>query len=113
MTAYVSLINWTEQGIKNFRGSTRRAQDFSRLVESAGGSVRELLWTVGEYDIVCIAEFPDDEAGVAALLRVGSAGHIRSYTPPALHAPENCGIPRRPGLTTPAPPPPTPRPPNR
>jgi len=97
MTTYVSLINWTEQGIKNFRDSTQRAQDFSRLVESAGGRVRELLWTVGEYDIVCIAEFPDDEAGVAALLQVGSAGNIRSNTMRAFDAQEMAGIIRRTG----------------
>ena len=97
MTTYVSLINWTEQGIKNFRDTTQRAQDFSRLVESAGGRVRELLWTVGEYDIVCIAEFPDDEAGVAALLQVGSAGNIRSNTMRAFDAQEMAGIIRRTG----------------
>ena len=65
MTTYVSLINWTEQGIKNFRDTTQRADEFSKLVQSSGGRVRELLWTVGEYDIVCVADFPDEEAGVA------------------------------------------------
>lgn len=80
MVTYVSLINWTEQGIKNFRNSTERAEEFSRLVESSGGMVRELLWTVGEYDIVSIADFPDDETAVAALLRVGSEGNVRSNT---------------------------------
>jgi uncharacterized protein with GYD domain len=97
MATYVSLINWTEQGIKNFRDTTQRAQDFSRLVESAGGKVRELLWTVGEYDIVCVAEFPDEEAGVAALLQVGSAGNIRSNTMRAFNAEEMAGIIRRTG----------------
>jgi len=97
MTTYVSLINWTEQGIKNFRETTQRAEDFSRLVESSGGRVRELLWTVGEYDLVCIAEFPDDESGVAALLRVGSAGNIRSNTLRAFSAEEMTGIIRRTG----------------
>jgi uncharacterized protein with GYD domain len=66
-------------------------------VETSGGRVRELLWTVGEYDLVCIAEFPDDEAGVAALLRVGSAGNIRSSTLRAFNAEEMAGIIRRTG----------------
>jgi len=89
------LINWTEQGIKNFRDTTQRAQDFTKLVESSGGRVRELLWTVGEYDIVCIAEFPDEESGVAALLQVGSAGNIRSNTLRAFNAEDMAGIIRR------------------
>ncbi len=92
MTTYVSLINWTEQGIKNFRDTAKRAEEFSRLVESSGGRVRELLWTVGEYDLVCVADFPDDEAGVAALLSVGSAGSIRSNTLRAFGADEMAGI---------------------
>lgn len=92
MTTYVALINWTEQGIRNFRDTTQRAEEFSKLVEGSGGRVRELLWTVGEYDIVCVADFPDDEAGVAALLQVGSEGNIRSNTLRAFDSDEIAGI---------------------
>jgi uncharacterized protein with GYD domain len=88
MNTYISLINWTDEGIRNFRDTTRRAEDFSKLVENSGGRVRDLLWTVGEYDAVCIADFPDDEAGVAALLQMGAAGHIRSSTLRAFGADE-------------------------
>jgi len=48
MPTYVSLINWTDQGVKNFRESTKRAEDFTKLVEAKGGKVRELVWTTGE-----------------------------------------------------------------
>jgi uncharacterized protein with GYD domain len=92
VATYVSLINWTDQGIKNFRESPQRAEDFTRLVERSGGRVRELLWTVGPYDIVSIVEFPDDEAGVAALLQVGSLGNVRSNTLRAFNAGEMSGI---------------------
>ncbi len=92
MSSYVSLINWTAQGIKNFRDTIKRAEDFSRLVEGAGGTVRELLWTVGEYDIVHVAEFPDDESGVAALLQLGSAGNVRARTLRAFNAAEMAAI---------------------
>ena len=97
MTTYVSLISWTEQGIRNFRDSTQRAEDFTKLVEGSGGTVRELLWTVGEYDIVCVADFPDEESGVATLLQVGAAGNVRSKTLRAFNADEMRGIIRRAG----------------
>ena len=97
MPTYVSLIHWTEQGIKNYKDTTGRAEDFSKLVESAGGRVRELLWTVGEYDIVAVAEFPDDEPGTAALLQVGSLGNVRTNTMRAFNAEEMGGIIRRTG----------------
>jgi len=97
MATYVSLINWTDQGIKNFRDTTQRAQDFSKLVESSGGQVRELLWTVGEYDIVGVVDFPDEEAAVAALLQVGSLGNVRSNTLRAFDGEQMASIIRRTG----------------
>ena len=83
-----SQLGSTEQGIKNFRESTKRAEDFTKLVEASGGRVRELLWTVGAYDTVSVVEFPYDESGVAALLRQGSAGNIRTNTMRAFSAGE-------------------------
>ena len=97
MPTYVSLIHWTEQGIKNYKDTASRAADFSKLVESLGGRVRELLWTVGEYDIVAVTEFPDDEAGTAALLQVGSLGNVRTNTMRAFNADEMGSIIRRTG----------------
>jgi uncharacterized protein with GYD domain len=92
MPTYVSLIHWTDQGIANYRDTTSRAGDFKKLVESKGGRVRELLWTVGEYDLVAVADFPDDETGTAALLQVGSLGSIRSNTMRAFSADEMTAI---------------------
>ena len=92
MPTYVSLVHWTEQGIKNYKDSMRRAEDFSKLVESLGGRLREALYTVGEYDIVVITEFPDDETATAALLQVGSLGNVRTNTMRAFTADEMGGI---------------------
>jgi uncharacterized protein with GYD domain len=88
MPTYVSLIHWTDQGIKDYKESMSRAEDFTKLVESSGGRVRELLWTVGEYDIVSVVDMPDDETATAALLRVGSLGNVRSNTMRAFGADE-------------------------
>jgi uncharacterized protein with GYD domain len=92
MPTYVSLLNWTDQGIKSFRQSTERAKEFTKLVEASGGKVRELVWTVGEYDLVSVIEFPDEESSVAALLKLGAAGNIRSNTLRAFSASEMEGI---------------------
>ena len=92
MPTYVSLIHWTDLGIKNYKDTTSRAEDFTKLVENKGGRVRELLWTVGEYDLVAVADFPDDETGTAALLQVGSLGNVRSNTMRAFNADEMTAI---------------------
>jgi uncharacterized protein with GYD domain len=80
MPRYVSLISWTEQGIKNFRDTVNRADDAARLAEKMGGKLERILWTLGPYDVVTIAEFPDDETGTAFLLALGSQGNIRTTT---------------------------------
>jgi uncharacterized protein with GYD domain len=92
MPNYASLIHWTEQGIKNYKDTTKRLEDFTKLAESKGGRVREALYTVGEYDIVTVTEFPDDEAATAALLQVGSLGSVRTNTMRAFTADEMGGI---------------------
>jgi uncharacterized protein with GYD domain len=97
MATYVSLIHWTEQGIQNFQETTQRAQELTSLVEGNGGTIRELLWTIGQYDLVCIADFPDEATGVAVLLQVGSQGNIRSSTMSAFSAAEMTDIIRRAG----------------
>jgi uncharacterized protein with GYD domain len=92
MPTYVSLVHWTEQGIRNFKDTASRAQAFAELVKSSGGRVHELLYTVGEYDIVTVADFPDDESATAALLRVGADGNVRTNTMRAFNAGEMAAI---------------------
>jgi uncharacterized protein with GYD domain len=92
MPAYVTLIHWTEQGIKNYKDSGKRLDDFTRLAESRGGRVREALYTVGEYDLVTVTEFPDDETATAVLLQVSSLGNVRTSTMRAFTATEMGGI---------------------
>jgi len=92
MPTYVSLGHWTDQGIKTYKDTISRAADFTKLTENSGGRVRELLWTVGEYDIVLVADFPDDETATAAALRLGSAGNVRTNTMRAFSADEMTAI---------------------
>jgi|SRR5690242_7378898 len=92
MPTYVSLINWTEQGIKNLKDTMSRLEDFTRLAESKGGSVRETLYTVGGYDLVTVTEFPDDETATAVLLQAGMLGNVRTTTMRAFSADEMSGI---------------------
>ena len=97
MPIYVVLGNWTDQGTKDFGGAVERANGFRALVEQAGGRVRELVWTMGEYDFVIVTEGPDDETAAALVLRVGAAGNVRSKTMRAFDADEMSDIIARAG----------------
>lgn len=80
MAIYISLINWTDQGIRNFRETAQRAAAAKDLAARMGGQMKAIYWTLGGYDIVAIAEFPDDETGTAYQLTIGSQGNLRTTT---------------------------------
>jgi uncharacterized protein with GYD domain len=97
MPIYVSLVNWTEQGVKNFRDTVRRADDYRGLVEQSGGQVRQLLWTLGEYDLVVVTDFPDDETATTVLLQTVAGGNVRTKTMKAFDADQMSAIIQRTG----------------
>jgi len=92
MATYISLLNWTDQGIRNFSDTVRRSDDAKALAQRMGGSVTNIYWTVGQYDLVTIADFPDDESGTAFLLALGAQGNVRSTTLRAYNASEVAGV---------------------
>ncbi len=79
MPHYVSLIKWTDQGIRNVRESPKRADAAQRLAEQVGGKT-QLFYTMGEYDLVALTEAPDDESAMQILLQLGSTGNVRTTT---------------------------------
>jgi uncharacterized protein with GYD domain len=80
MSTYVSLINWTEQGIRKYSDTVERARAAREMAQRMGGELREIYWTLGSYDLVTVADFPDDETGTAFMLAMGSEGNVRTTT---------------------------------
>jgi uncharacterized protein with GYD domain len=92
MPTYVSLVNWTDQGIRNVRDTVKRLDKGAETAEKYGVRLKQAYWTVGPYDMVSVAEAPDDEAVTAYLLEVCSAGNIRTTTLRAFAREEMSGI---------------------
>ncbi|TDJ70025.1 MAG: GYD domain-containing protein [Proteobacteria bacterium] len=80
MAIYISLISFTDQGIRNVKQSPERAQAFRDMVEKAGATVKAIYWTLGNYDLVAITDVPDDATAMTLLLTTGSLGNIRTQT---------------------------------
>jgi uncharacterized protein with GYD domain len=80
MPIYITLYNWTEQGIKGIKEAPSRIQANIKAAEAAGGKVLGVFLTMGQYDIVAISEAPKDEDIAAHLLTQGMQGHVRSIT---------------------------------
>ena len=79
MATFISLLNFTDQGIRNVKDSPERLHAFEAIAEKLGVTMKGAYYTVGEYDMVLITEGAD-EAATAALLKVSSLGNVRSRT---------------------------------
>ena len=80
MATYISLLTYTDQGIRNAKGSPERQQQAEDQLRQLGGRFIENYLTMGEYDYVLVWEAPDDEAAARFMLTLGAAGNIRTKT---------------------------------
>ncbi|HEV8281008.1 MAG TPA: GYD domain-containing protein [Candidatus Limnocylindrales bacterium] len=80
MGRYVMLINFTDQGIRDYKGSVERSRKAKDAFRSKGATLSTVYWTLGAYDIVALAEAPDDETITAANLALGALGNVRTTT---------------------------------
>jgi uncharacterized protein with GYD domain len=79
MATFISLLRFTDQGIRNIKDSPNRYEAFRAMAEQLGVRVKDLYYTVGHYDIVAVME-GSDEAVTTALLQVCSLGNVRTET---------------------------------
>ena len=80
MATYISLVTYTQDGIKAIKESPRRVDGVRALAERLGGRMGDLYLTMGAYDLVAITEFPDSEAAAKFSLTLGSMGNVRTTT---------------------------------
>jgi uncharacterized protein with GYD domain len=80
MATFIMLGNFTDQGIRNVKQTTKRAEAFKAMAQKAGVTVKELYYTLGQYDLVSIVDAPDEQTATAVLLSAGALGNIRSQT---------------------------------
>jgi uncharacterized protein with GYD domain len=85
-------MNFTDQGIRNVKDSTKRADAAKEVAKKFGASMSQIYWTLGQFDLVAVIEAPNDESATAFSLAIGSAGNIRGQTLRAFSRDEMNGI---------------------
>lgn len=80
MPHYVSLLQYTQKGVENLKDSPKRVDATRKAIEAGGGRLKAVYWTMGQYDAVIIAEFPNDEDGLKVSLAGAMQGYVRSET---------------------------------
>ena len=80
MATYVTLINFTDQGIKNIKDTANRASHYKELAAKLGCTLKEIWWTQGQYDVVSVVEAPDEASMTALAMSLGKLGYVRTQT---------------------------------
>lgn len=78
MATYIVLGNFTDQGVRNIKESPKRAEALRGMGKKVGVNVKDVYWTLGQYDVACIVDAPDDAAITALGLSIGALGNVRT-----------------------------------
>ena len=80
MTTYVSLLQFTEQGVRNVKDTIKRATAATADAEKMGVKLKEAFWTMGAYDLVLLLDAPNDDAITTFALKLASQGNVKTQT---------------------------------
>ncbi len=80
MITYIGLLSFSEKGIQGIKETTKRAAAAKEVARKFGVNLREMLWTMGEYDMVCVLEAEDEQALAAFNLATAVQGNVRSHS---------------------------------
>lgn len=80
MATYVTLYQFTDQGIRNIKESPGRFKAAVKKGETIGMKIIGAYYTEGAYDLVVISEAADERAATAFALGIAAQGNVRSTT---------------------------------
>jgi uncharacterized protein with GYD domain len=88
MATYIVLGQFTDQGIRNVKETAKRAEALKAMAKKVGATIKEVYWTLGQYDVLTIVEAPDDASATALFLSIGALGNVRTQSLRAFSADE-------------------------
>ena len=80
MPTYISLVNLTEQGIREAKNAPERLQTFDAALKAAGGKLIGFYLVMGQFDYIVITEAPDDQTAARLILGTIAQGSMRTKT---------------------------------
>jgi uncharacterized protein with GYD domain len=93
-TTYLTLLTFTDQGVRNLSQSPQRAAAWRKQAEAGGIKVIAQIWTAGAYDGALLLEGDDDQQIFRLLAQLASQGNVRTHSMRALNADEFANVTR-------------------
>ena len=80
MPTYITLIRYTDQGVRNIKESPKRLDAAKKAFKAMGGELKQWYLAMGRYDAVVVSEGPDDETAAKLTLAISAQGNLRTET---------------------------------
>ncbi|MBT9594387.1 MAG: GYD domain-containing protein [Vitreoscilla sp.] len=80
MITYIGLMSFTEKGVQSVKETTKRAAAAKEIGQRFGVNMKDIYWTMGQHDIVCVLEAQDETSLAAFDLAIAMQGNIRSQS---------------------------------
>jgi uncharacterized protein with GYD domain len=97
MPAYLAQVAYTNDAWRTQVGNPQSPLDRVKSVaEGLGGTFEAIYYAFGDYDIVAIIQFPDNESAAAFSLAAQAGGAVKAYkTTPLMSIDEGLGAMRK------------------
>jgi uncharacterized protein with GYD domain len=97
MPTYVVLASFTDQGIRSAKETVSRADAARESASRFGVQMKEIYWTLGQYDIVTVCEGKDEQSIAAFGLALAGQGNVKLQTLRAFQRDEMAAIVKKVG----------------
>jgi len=85
MAHYLLQASYAPNSVKAMVANPQNREDAARkVIESLGGKLNSFHFALGEFDVVMIAEMPDNAAAASVGLATGSSGALSRFQTTAL-----------------------------
>ena len=80
MPKYMIQASYVGEGLKGLlkEGATKRRETVAKVIEKMGGKLESFYYAFGDYDVIGVAEMPDNVSAVAFSLMVNATGAINA-----------------------------------
>jgi uncharacterized protein with GYD domain len=82
MPKYLIQASYVGEGLKGLikEGGTSRRETVSKVIEGMGGKLETFYYAFGDFDVIGIADMPDNVSTLAFSLAVNASGGINAKT---------------------------------
>ena len=82
MPKYLIQASYVGEGLKGLlkEGGTSRRDTVSKVIEGMGGKMETFYYAFGDFDVIGIADMPDNVSSLAFSLAVNASGGINAKT---------------------------------